>query len=194
MSNTNTNINDFDVLNTQNELNDLIDRKDVLIQSIGVSQPSKLQMSDLQTIYAQQLSLYNSIQNESSPISQEDLIKNIQMMSEDTEERISELQSSDNNKIRQAKINRYYSDKYEAQVKLLKIIITMLVPIALLSFLYNSDYILEDAFNVLVIVILIIGGIFFIRQFVDIIRRNNQNFQEIDWKFREPKKEVKKIN
>ena len=104
-------------------------------------------------------------------------------INDDLGKQLNEINDKQVDKVQQAKINRYFSDKYENQTQLLKVIVVMLSAIILLAFLRNNEFIMNDAFNVLVIIILIIGGILLLKQMVDILRRSNTDYQEIKWKF-----------
>ena len=49
----------------------------------------------------------------------------------------------------------------------------------------NKGFLPEDAFNALMLVIMIIGGILFFKKYKDVVSRDNQNYQEYDWRFRQ---------
>ena len=100
----------------------------------------------------------------------------------DTE--ITDIEEKKNNTIRLSKINNFYSDKYQAHSQLIKLIISILIPIIILAILKNKGFLPGDAFNVLMLVIIIIGGILFFKKFKDLISRDNINYQEYDFSFR----------
>lgn len=97
---------------------------------------------------------------------------------------IDNLKEETNHNARLAKINKYYSDKYQAYSQLIKLIISILIPIIILAVLKNKGFLPEEAFNALILVIVVIGGILFIKKYKDLISRGNMNFQEYDWQFR----------
>jgi len=97
---------------------------------------------------------------------------------------IDNLQDETNHKARLAKINKYYGDKYQALSQLIKLLILMLVPIIILAILKNKGFLPDDAFNALLLVIIVIGSILFIKKYKDVMSRDNMNFQEYDWGFR----------
>ena len=97
--------------------------------------------------------------------------------------RLELLQSEKNNKIRLVEINSYYGDKYAEHSKLMKIIIYTLVPIMIISLLYNKNMLPDIVYKFLIIVISIIGGAYFWRRYASIITRDNMNYQEYNWNF-----------
>ena len=153
------------------------------------------QIDDLKDIYSQQLELYNLVNDLNSSfqnvlnssqtlnVYQKSLQSQLTNINDDLGKQLNEINDKQVDKVQQAKINRYFSDKYENQTQLLKVIVVMLSAIILLAFLRNNEFIMNDAFNVLVIIILIIGGILLLKQMVDILRRSNTDYQEIKWKF-----------
>lgn len=98
---------------------------------------------------------------------------------------IDNLEDETNHKARLAKINKYYGDKYQAHSQLIKLIILVLVPIIILAILKNKGFLPGDAFNALMLVIIIIGGILFFKKYKDVVSRDNQNYQEYEWGFRQ---------
>ena len=97
--------------------------------------------------------------------------------------RLELLESEKNNKIRLVEINEYYGDKYAEHSQLMKIIIFTLVPIIIVSVLYNKSMLPEMVYKFLMIVISIIGGVYFWRRYASIITRDNMNYQEYVWHF-----------
>jgi hypothetical protein len=178
----------------QYQLQNLKTKRDAVLSKSGsvLTQP---EINQLKEIYTEQLELYNLVNDLNSTyenvlnssktlnVYQQNLNNKLVDINNDLEKELEEIDSKQIDKIQQAKINRYYSDKYENQVHLMKIITRMLVAVILLAILRNNGLIMNDAFNVLIIVILIIGGIFLLKQFIDILRRSNMDFQEIKWNF-----------
>jgi len=97
--------------------------------------------------------------------------------------RLEMLEEERNNKIRLVEINEYYSDKYEEHAQLMKIIIFTLVPIIILSFLYNKGLLPNIIYRFFIIVISIIGAVYLWRRYASIIARDNMNYQEYNWYF-----------
>jgi hypothetical protein len=97
--------------------------------------------------------------------------------------RLKALEAEKNNKIRLVEINNYYGEKYTEHAKLMKIIIFILIPVIILTLLYNKGLIPNALFYGLICIIAIIGGYFFWITFGSIIMRDNMNYNEYDWYF-----------
>ena len=102
---------------------------------------------------------------------------------ERSKEKLKSLEVEQNQKVRLAQINEYYSEKYTEHALLMKIIIAILVPILILAILNNKGILPDSAFNGLVVVIGIIGSFFFGKVMFSIFYRDNMNYQAYDWGF-----------
>lgn len=116
---------------------------------------------------------------------QNNLASKLDNYKNDIETDIDNLEDETNHTTRLAKINKYYGDKYQAHSQLIKLIILILVPIIILAIMKNKGFLPEDAFNALMLVIMVIGGILFFKKYKDVVSRDNQNYQEYDWRFRQ---------
>jgi hypothetical protein len=97
--------------------------------------------------------------------------------------RLQILEEEKNNKIRLVEINAYYGDKYAEHSKLMKIIIYILIPVIILAFLNNKGILPDTIFNILLVIVSLIGAYFFWTHFSSIIRRDNMNYQKYAWYF-----------
>jgi hypothetical protein len=97
--------------------------------------------------------------------------------------RLKLLEEEKNNKIRLVEINNYFGDKYAEHAGLMKIIIFTLIPVIILTFLYNKYLLPKIIYFPLLTLIAFIGAYFFWRKFTSIITRDNMNYQEYDWYF-----------
>jgi hypothetical protein len=93
------------------------------------------------------------------------------------------LQSEKDNKIRLVEINSYYGEKYAEHASLMKIIIFILIPVIVLTILYNNDILPGKIFYILIIIIAAIGGYFLWKTYISIVMRDTMNYQEYDWYF-----------
>ena len=177
-------------LNTQldNEITKLSNQEtEDFESSIGVFNQIKAEQEEIynllkninENLYANFVSAKTLNDHQNNLASKLDEYKN------DIETNIDNLQDETNHKARLAKINKYYGDKYQAHSQLIKMIILVLVPIIILAILKNKGFLPEDAFNALMLVIMIIGGILFFKKYKDVVSRDNQNYQEYDWRFRQ---------
>jgi len=177
-------------LNTQldNEITKLSNQEtEDFESSIGVFNQIKAEQEEIynllkninENLYANFVSAKTLNDHQNNLASKLDEYKN------DIELNIVNLQDETNHKARLAKINKYYGDKYQAHSQLIKMIILVLVPIIILAILKNKGFLPEDAFNALMLVIMVIGGILFFKKYKDVVSRDNQNYQEYDWRFRQ---------
>jgi len=93
------------------------------------------------------------------------------------------LESEKNNKIRLIEINDYYGEKYSEHGILMKYIIFMLVPIIIISILFNKGFLPKILFYILLLLITVIGSVFIIYRIMSIWSRHNMNYQEYLWSF-----------
>ena len=184
------------ITSLNNELQALTTRRNTLKTTLSSSTTpiTAAQVDELRNIYSQQLALYqlinelNKTYNTTLAASieltsyQDDLISKLKIIQENKDSKYNDVIASQQDTLRKSKINRYYNDKYEAMMKLIKIITLMLIPTITLAYLNKKEYIQKDAFHVFAIVIVVIGGIFFIKQLIDIMRRSNMDFAEYNVK------------
>jgi len=97
--------------------------------------------------------------------------------------RLEILEEEKNNKIRLVEINSYYGDKYVEHSQLMKIVIFTLLPVIILGLLNNKGILPNIIYNILLVIIGVIGGYFFWTRFASILTRDNMNYQEYDWYF-----------
>ena len=97
--------------------------------------------------------------------------------------RLEALELEKNNKIRLVEINEYYGEKYAEHSQLMKIVIYTLIPVIILSVLFNVGILPYTFYYILLIIVSFIGAYFFWKRFASIIMRDNMNYQEYDWSF-----------
>ena len=87
------------------------------------------------------------------------------------------------NKVRMAEINNYYSDKYQAQTYIMKLIVYLCIPILILGILMKNEFIPAKIARILIGIIVGIGVIIIMYQLIDIGRRSNMDFSEYRFPF-----------
>lgn len=97
--------------------------------------------------------------------------------------RLEILEQEKNNKIRLVEINSYFGDKYAEHSQLMKIIIFTLIPVIILALLNNKGILPNTIYYILLVIVSLIGAIFFWMRFTSIIMRDNMNYQEYNWYF-----------
>jgi hypothetical protein len=130
-------------------------------------------------------SLYkNTLVNSRETLRQETFaIAIIEKQLNEAKKKLKLLESEKNNKIRLIEINDYYGEKYNEHGILMKYLIFMLVPIIIISFLFNKGFLPKFIFYILLLLITIIGSIFIVYRLLSIWSRDNMNYQEYLWSF-----------
>jgi hypothetical protein len=100
-----------------------------------------------------------------------------------SKQRLEMLQEDKNNKIRLVEINEYYGNKYAEHGVLMKIIIFTLVPVIILAVLNNKGILPAKIYYALLVIVSVIGAIFFWKTISSIIMRDAMNYQSYDWYF-----------
>jgi hypothetical protein len=101
----------------------------------------------------------------------------------EAKKKLKRLEYEKNNKVRLIEINDYYGEKYNEHSILMKYIIFMLVPIIIISFLFNRGFLPKFVFYFLLILISVIGSVFIVYRLLSIWTRDNMNYQEYLWSF-----------
>jgi hypothetical protein len=100
-----------------------------------------------------------------------------------SKKRLEELQAQKNNKIRLVEINQYYGDKYSEHSTLMKIIIFTLIPIIILTILYNNGLLPSTLYYILFIIVGFVGAIYGWSTYSSMISRDNMRYDEYNWPF-----------
>lgn len=98
-------------------------------------------------------------------------------------QRLNYLEMEKNNKIRLVEINQYYGDKYAEHTSLMKIVIFTLIPVIILTILFNKGILPSRIYYILFIIVGIIGAINFWKTYASIITRDNMNYNEYSFAF-----------
>ena len=93
------------------------------------------------------------------------------------------MEEEKNNKIRLVEINNYFGDKYAEHAQLMKVLIFTLIPVIIIVIIYNTGFLPNIVYYILISIIAIIGGYYFWKRFSSIIMRDNMNYQEYAWAF-----------
>jgi hypothetical protein len=130
-------------------------------------------------------SFFQSALNSSVGTLQEqiDAIQVVEQQLNDDKQYVNDLEQEQNNKIRLIQINDYFGAKYADHSSLMIIVIFTLVPIIILIFLKNRGILPNSIYTVCVVIISLIGLIFFFMRWLSTISRSDMNYQEFDWVF-----------
>lgn len=102
-----------------------------------------------------------------------------------SKKKLKSLEEAKNNKVRLIEINEYYGDKYAEHSSLLKILIYALIPIIIVTYIYNIGFLPNYIYYIIIIIISIIFAIFFWYKLWSIWNRDRMNYQAYDWGFNE---------
>lgn len=97
--------------------------------------------------------------------------------------RLKALKMDRNNKIRLVEINTYYGEKYAEHSSLMRIIIFTLIPIIILTIIYNTGILPSKIYYIIFIIIGFIGAWYFWQTYASIITRDNMNYDTYNWNF-----------
>ena len=100
-----------------------------------------------------------------------------------SKKRLELLETEKTNKIRLVQINNYYGDKYAEHSQLMKIVIFTLIPVIIITFLHNKSILPDIIYYILMVIISLIGAIYFWYRFMSIMMRDNMIYDEYDWPF-----------
>lgn len=98
-----------------------------------------------------------------------------------TKSNLNYLSSNKDNKMRMVEINTYYALKYQAQSRLMKLIILVCIPLLILAILAKKKFIPQRITNIIMGMIIVIGGFFIIKKMLNLSSRSNMNYDEFNW-------------
>jgi hypothetical protein len=96
---------------------------------------------------------------------------------------LNQLYEIKNNKMRMVEINTYYGKRYRAQSGVMKLIIFVCVILLVLAILRKKSLLPESIANILLGIVIAVGGFFIIWRVLDISWRDNMNFDAYTWHF-----------
>lgn len=128
---------------------------------------------------------FNKLNNDStiSMSDQSSAIKIVEDQLNKSKQSLTDSEKVKNNKIRMIEINSYYSQRYAEHSDLMKITIYTLVPIILLTFLYNNSLLPYNLFFILIVFIGFYGAFLFLNKLASVWSRDSINYQEYLWSF-----------
>ena len=85
------------------------------------------------------------------------------------------------NKTRMVEINTYFNKKYKAYSTLVYLFIVFSLPILVLTILKKRSFLPSFIADIFIAIILVAGGYFIIRMFIDVGWRDSMNFDDYDW-------------
>ena len=101
----------------------------------------------------------------------------------ESKKRINLLVDAKRTDLRNIEINTYYTERYNSYKKLLYTIYYTLIPIFILSFIYNRGIFSDGVYYTLIVFIFVVGFIRLCYQFYDISFRDDMNWNEYNFYF-----------
>lgn len=102
---------------------------------------------------------------------------------ENTNKILQQKESETTGKQRLIEINDYYSEQYLDRTNLMKSIILVCIPLIILIVINNMGFLNSTLFNILLILIAVIGIIYLSKIVLKVISHNNMQYQNYDWNF-----------
>lgn len=172
--------NDLEALSVQSNPN--VNKQNQLLQKIQELQQLKT------SLYTSMSNNYASAQSNVA-ISRNSLVNEIAIGNivedelKNAQNNLDVLKNNRYNKLRMAEINNYYSAKYDTQSKVMKTIVYFCVPILILGILTKKEFIPQNIALMIISILIGIAVIMVGLQVIDIMRRDNMNFEEYNFQF-----------
>ena len=94
---------------------------------------------------------------------------------------LGKVAGTQDNKMRMVEVNTYYSDQYQAQASLMKLIIIVSVAFLLIVILMKKKLIPTSVATTLLVGIVLIGAILIVMRYLNITSRSSMVFDEYEW-------------
>jgi hypothetical protein len=96
---------------------------------------------------------------------------------------LNQLYDIKHNKMRMVEINTYYGKQYQAQGRLMKLIILVGVILLILAILWKNGFLPDFIAKLLLAIVIGGGGFLILWRLLDISTRDNMNFDAYNWNF-----------
>jgi hypothetical protein len=189
------------ITESQNAEQELIARLDTLVNQPGFNVNSsgvQTVINAINTLSSARVQMFNSLNTQAKTLqegvsnSRVDLVSQMTLLNvvEDqltqATNAINQLQGQNDTKRRMVEVNTYYGQRYEAQSKLMQIIIFICAPLLILFILKKKGLLPPMISNYAIGITIAVGIIFVIRSMWDIYTRSNMNYDEYDWDYEDP--------
>ena len=145
---------------------------------------SQMRMNLYKTLGGVNQFFQDALTNTESVLNQQKMaIKLVEDNLNNSKKKLQELELQKNNKIRLIEINDYYGEKYDEHTTLMKYVIYTLIPIIIISILFNIGILPSFLFYLLLVIVTTIGSVFIIYRMMSIWNRDNMYYQNFAWGF-----------
>ena len=153
-----------------------------------INELSQLRIGLFKTLSNTYDSLQNSVANSRvNLVDQLTAVGIVESELNNAKSQLNQLKNIKNNKMRMVEINTYYGKQYRAQSSAIKKLIFICLPVLVLAILKKKGlippFIPDSVVYLIAGLILLFGGVSFIRTLFDIYSRDNMNFDEYNWNF-----------
>jgi len=100
-----------------------------------------------------------------------------------SKQKLQRLEDETYNKLKLIEINTYYGKSYNAHTGLMRTVVIVCIPILIVIILMNISIFPQGLGALLISILVIIGVIVISRQVIDMVNRDNMNYDEYDWAF-----------
>jgi ABC-type multidrug transport system fused ATPase/permease subunit len=164
----NINLNEDEKQKIMNKINELLQIRINLYSTLKDYYNSfQKNVSSSRNVLSEQITAINIIENEL----------------EESKRRLKLIQEEKNNKLRLVSINTYYGKKYNAQTKIMQIIVVSCIILIILSILYTKQILPSRIYFILTAIVIIIVLFNIGSKIIDLSNRDNMNFDEYNWYF-----------
>ena len=166
------------------------------LDNVSLSQSQKQALvNQMNNISQMRINLYANLNNMYSSYSQnvgasrntlDEQVVAVEVVEEALNEakiRLNALETEKYNKLRMVEVNTYYSKQYGAYTDIMKTLVYFGIPIFILVFLGNKGLIPSNIYGLLIGILMIISLFTLGYKIIDLIRRDNMNFDEYNWYF-----------
>ena len=158
------------------------EQKDQLVKKINEISQMRI------NLYANLKDIYSFFQNNvsSSRITlaeQKMAIDIVENELNESKRRLQLLEEEKYNKLRLVEINTYYGKQYDAHTSIMKIVVITCIPILFFGVLAKIGILPGNIAALLTAIVIMIGVIIIGKNVLDLMNRDNMNFDEYDWNF-----------
>jgi hypothetical protein len=155
-------------------------------------------IDSINTLSNTRMAMFNSLKNQAGALqtgvtnSRVDLVSQITLLNvvEDQLARanasFAALKNQTDTKKRMVEVNTYYGQRYEAQSKIMKMIILFCIPLLLLFILKKKGLLPQMISNYAIGITIAVGAYIVMRQMWDLSVRSNIDYDEYNWNYEDP--------
>ena len=158
------------------------EQKDQLIKKINEISQMRINLyATLKDIYS---FFQNNVSNSRITLAEQKMaIDIVENELNESKLRLQLLEEEKYNKLRLVEINTYYGKQYDAHTSIMKIVVIMCIPILFFGVLAKIGILPGNIAAILTAIVIMIGAIVIGKQILDLMNRDNMNFDEYDWNF-----------